>query len=77
MINAGFFVLSPRVLEYLKDDGTIWEREPLARLAADDQLMAYEHEAFGSRWTPCANRTYLEELWSSGKAPWKVWDCAP
>jgi len=76
MINAGFFVLSPRVLEYLKDDSTIWEREPLARLAADDQLMAYEHEGFWQPMDTLRDRTYLEELWASGKAPWKVWDCA-
>jgi glucose-1-phosphate cytidylyltransferase len=72
-INGGFFVLSPRVLQYLKDDATVWEQGPLATLAAQGELMAYEHEGF---WLPrdtLRDKHHLEELWASGRAPWKVW----
>lgn len=73
MINGGFFVLSPRVLDYLEDDATVWEQQPLQRLAADDELMAYEHHGFWQPMDTLRDKTYLEELWDSGKAPWKTW----
>lgn len=73
MINGGFFVLSPRVLDYLEDDATIWEQQPLQRLAADDELMAYEHHGFWQPMDTLRDKTYLEELWAAGKAPWKIW----
>jgi glucose-1-phosphate cytidylyltransferase len=74
MINGGFFVLSPKVLRYLRDDTTIWEQEPLASLAADGELMAYEHHGFWQPMDTLRDKVHLEDLWSSGKAPWKVWD---
>jgi len=73
MINGGFFVLSPRVLDYLEDDATVWEQQPLQRLAADGELMAYEHHGFWQPMDTLRDKTYLEELWSAGKAPWKTW----
>lgn len=74
MINGGYFVLSPEVLKYLKDNGTVWEQEPLMRLAAESQLMAYEHNGFWQPMDTLRDKHHLEELWQSGKAPWKVWD---
>ena len=73
MINGGFFVLSPRVLDYLEDDATVWEQQPLQRLAADGELMAYEHHGFWQPMDTLRDRTHLEELWAGGRAPWKVW----
>jgi glucose-1-phosphate cytidylyltransferase len=73
MINGGFFVLSPRVLGYLKDDHTAWEQQPLQRLAAEGEVMAYEHQGFWQPMDTLRDKTYLEELWASGQAPWKTW----
>ena len=73
MINGGFFVLSPQVLEQLTGDNCIWEQQPLMRLAEDDQLMAYEHKGFWQPMDTLRDKVYLEELWTQGKAPWKVW----
>jgi glucose-1-phosphate cytidylyltransferase len=73
MINGGFFVLSPQVLSHLENDFTIWEQQPLQRLAADGQLMAYEHHGFWQPMDTLRDKTYLEDLWASGKAPWKTW----
>ena len=73
MINGGFFVLSPRVLEYIEGDDTLWEQEPLQRLAADGELMAWPHSGFWQPMDTLRDKTYLEELWSSGQAPWKTW----
>lgn len=72
-INGGFFVLSPRVLDYVKDDATVWEQEPLQRLAADNELMAFEHDGFWQPMDTLRDKVLLEELWKSGKAPWKTW----
>ncbi|MES2047211.1 MAG: glucose-1-phosphate cytidylyltransferase [Pseudomonadota bacterium] len=72
-INAGFFVLSPKVIDLIEDDATIWERGPLEALARDGQLSAYLHSGFWQPMDTLRDRTYLEELWNSGKAPWKVW----
>lgn len=73
MINGGFFVLSPMVLDLLKDDSTIWEREPLEVLASSGQLAAYSHSGFWRPMDTLRDKNYLEELWASGKAPWKMW----
>ena len=74
MINGGFFVLSPKVLSYIKGDNTIWEQEPLMKLGEDGQLMAYEHHGFWQPMDTLRDKHHLEELWDSGKAPWKKWD---
>lgn len=73
MVNAGFFVLSPDVLDYLVDDTTVFEQEPLAQLARDGELMAYEHHGFWQPMDTLRDRHHLEALWESGEAPWKVW----
>ncbi|TCG09485.1 glucose-1-phosphate cytidylyltransferase [Paraburkholderia steynii] len=73
MINGGFFVLSPKVLDLIENDQTIWEREPLERLASDNQLAAFRHEGFWQPMDTLRDKNYLEELWQSGMAPWKVW----
>lgn len=73
MINGGFFVLSPRVLGLIENDATVWERKPLELLAASGQLAAFEHQGFWQPMDTLRDRTYLEELWQSGQAPWKVW----
>jgi glucose-1-phosphate cytidylyltransferase len=72
-INAGFFVLSPKVLSYIEDELTIWEHEPLRTLAADGELMAFRHRGFWQPMDTLRDKTQLEALWSSGNAPWKVW----
>ncbi len=74
VISSGFFVLSPAVLAYLDSDQTIWEREPLTRLAKDGELMAYHHDGFWQPMDTLRDKYLLEELWASGKAPWKKWD---
>jgi glucose-1-phosphate cytidylyltransferase len=74
MINGGFFVLSPKVLERITGDECIWEQQPLMGLAEDGQLMAYEHDGFWQPMDTLRDKTYLEELWQSGKAPWKNWE---
>ena len=73
MINGGFFVLSPDVLDYITDDSTKWELEPLERLAQEGNLAAYQHHGFWQPMDTFRDKIYLEELWQSGKAPWKVW----
>lgn len=73
MINGGFFVLSPEVFKLLHGDDSVWEREPLERLAAGGQLAAFRHEGFWQPMDTLRDKNLLEELWSSGKAPWKVW----
>ncbi len=73
MINGGFFVLSPKVIDFIAGDKTIWEREPLERLAAAGQLAAYEHAGFWQPMDTLRDKMHLEALWASGKAPWKVW----
>ena len=75
MINGGFFVLSPKVLDYVRNgDDTVWEQEPLMGLAADGQLMAHEHKGFWQPMDTLRDKHLLEELWASAKAPWKKWD---
>lgn len=74
MINGGFFVLSPSVLKYIRDDATVWEQDPLVQLAADGELMAYEHHGFWQPMDTLRDKHLLESLWESGKAPWKTWE---
>jgi glucose-1-phosphate cytidylyltransferase len=73
-INGGFFVLSPRVFDYIAGDATSWEREPLERLAAEGQLSAYMHDGFWQPMDHLRDKLLLEEIWNSGAAPWKVWE---
>ena len=72
-INGGFFVLNPRALDYIDGDQTIREREPLQRLAADNQLTVIRHTGFWHPMDTMRDKTMLEELWASGTAPWKRW----
>lgn len=72
-INGGFFVCQPEILTYLKNDATIFEREPMEKLAAEKQLYAYKHHGFWKCMDTLRDKIALNELWSSGKAPWKVW----
>ena len=72
-INGGFFVLEPAVLDYIDGDETIWEREPLERLAEDGQLVAYRHDGFWQPMDTLRDVRLLESLWQSGAPPWKVW----
>ncbi len=74
-INGGFFVLSPKVLDYITTgDETVWERDPLERLAKEGQLSGYLHKGFWYAMDTMRDKNYLEELWRSRKAPWKIWD---
>jgi glucose-1-phosphate cytidylyltransferase len=72
-INGGFFVLEPQVIDYIKDDNTIWEREPLENLTKESQLFAYKHEGFWKPMDTLRDKIELEKLWSTKEAPWKVW----
>lgn len=74
MINGGFFVLNPEVLDYITDDGSVWEQEPLMNLASENRLMAFEHQGFWQPMDTLRDKHHLEELWASGKAPWKTWE---
>lgn len=73
MINGGFFVLSPDVIDLVKDDATVWEREPLETLASQGELAAFQHRGFWQPMDTLRDKVHLEELWASGQAPWKVW----
>lgn len=73
LINGGFFVLSPKVLDLITGDDCIWEREPLEALAAEGELAAYAHDGFWQPMDTLRDKVHLEELWQSGKAPWKKW----
>ena len=72
-INGGFFVLEPGAIDYIQDDATIWERSPMERLAQDGQLSVYKHGGFWQPMDTLREKLLLEDLWSSGKAPWKKW----
>ena len=72
-INGGVFVLEPKVIDYIEDDRTVWEQLPLQNLAEDDQLTAYRHNGFWHAMDTLRDKTYLEDCWSSGGAPWKTW----
>ena len=73
MVNGGFFVLSPKVLERISGDDCIWEQEPLKGLASDGNLMAYKHENFWQPMDTLRDQVYLQELWDQHNAPWKTW----
>ena len=72
-INGGFFVLEPQVLNYIDADSTIWEKDPLEKLASERQLNVYKHKKFWQALDTLRDKNYLEELWNSGKAYWKIW----
>ena len=74
VVNAGFFVLSPAVFDYIEGDHTVWEQDPLSKLAEEGQLMAFEHAGFWQPMDTMRDKTLLEELWAAGKAPWKTWE---
>jgi glucose-1-phosphate cytidylyltransferase len=73
LINGGFFVLQPSVIDRIKDDGAHWEREPLETLAADGELRAFKHSGFWHAMDTLRDKNHLEDLWASGRAPWQVW----
>lgn len=73
-INGGFMVLQPEIFDYLDDDTTIFEKKPLERLAKEGQLSAYKHDGFWQCMDTLRDKLLLEELWNSGKAPWRVWE---
>ncbi len=73
MINGGFFILSPKVIDYIDNDKTIWEREPLERLAQEGDLASFRHAGFWQPMDTLRDKVHLEELWQSGNVPWKVW----
>jgi glucose-1-phosphate cytidylyltransferase len=72
-VNGGFFVLSTKVIDYISGDKTIWERGPIERLSKEGDLAAYQHGGFWQPMDTLRDKIHLEELWQSGKAPWKVW----
>lgn len=72
-INGGFFVLNPKVIDYVENESTVWEKEPLEKLASEDQLTAFIHDGFWQPMDTLRDKIHLEELWASGRAPWKVW----
>lgn len=72
-VNGGFFVLSPRVLDYIESDATVWEKAPLQTLAEEGELSAFRHDGFWQPMDTLRDKVHLEELWDSGNAPWKVW----
>ena len=73
-INGGFFVLSPKALDVIDGDETLWETTPLERLTDAKELSAYRHAGFWQPMDTLRDRAYLEELWTSNKAPWKKWE---
>jgi glucose-1-phosphate cytidylyltransferase len=73
LVNGGFFVLSKKVIDYIKDDQTVWEHEPLMSLAADGELMAYQHPGYWQPMDTLRDKILLDDLWASGNAPWKKW----
>jgi glucose-1-phosphate cytidylyltransferase len=73
-VNGGYFVLEPKVIDYIENDGTTWEREPLEMLAKDGQLSAFRHAGFWQPMDTLRDKHVLEDLWQTGKAPWYVWD---
>ncbi len=72
-INGGFFVLEPKVIDTIAGDSTLWEKEPMQKLAADGQMSAYLHHGFWQPVDTLRDKKHLEELWASGKAPWRKW----
>ena len=73
-INGGFFVLNKKIFDYLKDDFTIWEKEPLEKLSKENQLVAFKHDNFWYPMDTMRDKDYLENLWEKNEAPWKLWN---
>ena len=73
-INGGFFVLNKKIFKYLKDDFTVWEKEPLENLSKENQLVAFKHDGFWYPMDTMRDKAYLENLWDKNKAPWKIWN---
>jgi glucose-1-phosphate cytidylyltransferase len=73
LINGGFFILDPNVLELIEGNDTVWEKEPMESLAADSQLAAWVHRGFWQPMDTLRDKHYLNSLWESGAAPWKLW----
>lgn len=73
MINGGFFILSPQIIDYIEDDRMLWERAPLERLAEEGEITAFHYYDFWQPMDTLRDKLYLEELWQSGNAPWKTW----
>lgn len=73
LINGGFFVLSPKVIDLIDGDECVWEQRPLEQLAKDDELMAFNHDGFWQPMDTLRDKMYLEELWQNNQAPWKLW----
>ena len=72
-INGGFFVLEPEVMDYIDGDSAVWEREPMEKLAQDGMLSAYKYNGYWQNMDTLRDKNVLEDLWESGKAPWKIW----
>lgn len=72
-INGGFFVLSPKVLDYIDNDSTIWEQGPMQKIASENQMSVYFHNGFWQPMDTLRDRHHLEKLWAEGRAPWKIW----
>lgn len=72
-VNGGFFVLSPKVIDYIEGDNTVWEREPLETLAKNGQLAAFRHQGFWQPMDTLRDKRALEQMWAEGRAPWKIW----
>ncbi len=72
-VNGGFFVLEPKAIEYIDSDATTWEREPMERLSAEGELMAWKHDGFWQSMDSLRDRQLLEELWNDRNPPWKIW----
>jgi glucose-1-phosphate cytidylyltransferase len=73
-VSGGFFILEPGVFDYLHEDQDVWEQEPLRKLADEGELVAFRHDGFWGAMDTVRDKNYLEELWTSGRAPWKVWE---
>ena len=72
-VNGGFFVIEPAALDYVKEDSMKWEQYPLEQIVADGQLAAYRHPGFWQCMDHLRDKIYLDNMWASGKAPWKIW----
>jgi glucose-1-phosphate cytidylyltransferase len=77
LINGGFFVCEPGVIDLIADDSTVWEAEPLQRLVESGQLSVYHHNGFWQNMDTLRDRNVLEQIWTSGNAPWRIWDRPP
>jgi glucose-1-phosphate cytidylyltransferase len=72
-INGGFFIVEPKACDYIADDETIWERDPLETFARERRLAAYRHKGFWQNMDTLRDKNVLEQLWQTGNAPWKIW----